>query len=128
MDIFKQATKERLRFQTNKGPLSVEQLWDLSLTDLDTLAVSLQETYETSKGKSFLTKRTTKNAAVKLQFDIVLDVLQTKVEEADNLRELKEAKEHDNKILGLIEEKKDEELKGKSVAELRKLLKTKVRV
>ena len=122
MENFKQASKQKLRFQTTKGLLSVEQLWDLSLSDLDSLAVSLQEAYENSKGKSFLTKRTTKDATIKLQFDVVLDILQTKVEESELLREAKENKEHNEKILNLISEKKDEELKGKSLKELQKML------
>lgn len=122
MENFKQASKQKLRFQTTKGVLSVEQLWDLSLSDLDSLAVSLQEAYENSKGKSFLTKRTTKDATIKLQFDVVLDILQTKVEESELLREAKENKEHNEKILNLISEKRDEELKGKSLKELQKML------
>ena len=34
MSNYKQASKLQLRFQTNRGNLSVEQLWSLSLTDL----------------------------------------------------------------------------------------------
>ena len=123
MENFKQATKQKLRFQTNKGVLSVEQLWDLSLTDLDSLAVSLQEAYENSKGKSFLTKKSTKNATIKLQFDVCLDILQTKVEETEAAKELAENKAHNQKILQLIAEKKDDELKGKSVKQLEAMLK-----
>lgn len=123
MENFKQATKQKLRFQTNKGVLSVEQLWDLSLTDLDTLAVSLQEAYENSKGKSFLTKKSTKDATIKLQFDVCLDILQTKVEETETAKELAENKAHNQKILQLIAEKKDDELKGKSVKQLEAMLK-----
>jgi len=123
MENFKQATKQKLRFQTNKGVLSVEQLWDLSLTDLDSLAVSLQEAYENSKGKSFLTKKSTKDATIKLQFDVCLDILQTKVEETEAAKELAENKAHNQKILQLIAEKKDDELKGKSVKQLEAMLK-----
>lgn len=32
--MFKQASKMKLRFATSKGNLSVEDLWDLSLTEL----------------------------------------------------------------------------------------------
>ena len=121
--MYKEAAKQKLRFSTNKGSLSVEQLWTLSLTDLDTLAVSLEEAHANSKGKSFLDKRTTKDKGLKLQFDIVLDILNTKSEEAEALRDAKEVKEHNQKILALISEKKDDELKVKSVKELEKLLK-----
>lgn len=87
------------------------------------MAVSLEESYEESKGKSFLRKRTTKDVTVKLQFDIILDVLQTKVAESEAAQETKDTKEHNQKILGLISEKKDGELKGKSIKQLEAMLK-----
>jgi hypothetical protein len=120
--MYKQASKQKLRFQTTKGLLSSEQLWDLPLTELDTLAVSLEESYKNSKGKSFLDKRTAKDSNIKLQFDIVLDVLQTKMEENEAVRTLKEDKEHNQKIIELIKEKQDDSLKGKSIKELEKML------
>lgn len=123
MENYKEASRQKLRFQTSKGLLSSEQLWDLSLTDLDTLAVSLQESYENSKGKSFLEKRTTKDKTLKLQFDIVLDILQTKAAEVEAAQTERENKEHNQKILELIKEKQDDSLKGKSIKELEKMLK-----
>ena len=122
--MYKQASKEKLRVSTSKGSLSVEQLWDLSVNDLDTLAVSLEEKYNNSKGKSFLDKKTTKDKNVKLQFDIVLDILQSKIEEMDIARDAKETKEYNQKILGLIQEKKEDSLKGKSIKELESLLRS----
>lgn len=122
-NIFKQATKEKLRVSTNKGVLSVEQLWDLSLTDLDNLAVSLQKEYESSKGKSFLDKRTTKDKGLKLQFDVVFEILEAKVDENESLREVKENKEHNNKILSLIEKKKEDKLGEMSIKDLESMLK-----
>ena len=116
--MYKEASKQALRFATSKGLLSTEQLWQLPVKDLDTLAVSLEEAYNGSKGKSFLVKRTTKDKGLKLQFDIVLDVLQTKVEELDIQRQAKEDKEHNNKIIELIAAKKDDELKGLSIKQL----------
>ena len=121
--MYKEATKQKLRFQTEKGVLTAEQLWDLSLEELDSLAVSLEQAYKNSKGKSFLEKKTTKDKTVKLQFDIALDILQSKVEEQEAFREAAEAKAHNQKILSLIKEKQDDELKGKSIVELEKLLK-----
>jgi hypothetical protein len=38
MEIFKLASQQKLRFQTPKGSLSTEQLWELSLDELDALA------------------------------------------------------------------------------------------
>jgi len=123
MDVYKKAAQQKLRFTTSKGTLTAEQLFDLSLSDLDNLAVSLDSSYEESKGKSFLKKRTTKDATIKLQFDIVFDVLQTKSAEAEVAQEVREAKEYNQKILTVISEKKDDELKGKSIKQLESMLK-----
>jgi|SRR6187399_380007 len=123
MENFKQASKEKLRFQTSKGQLSTEQLWDLSIEDLDALAVSLEEQHQTSGKKSFVKKTSAKDKTTKLRFDVVLEVLNTKVDEYNTAQEKAEAKAHNNKILQLISEKQDESLKGKSVKQLEAMLK-----
>lgn len=123
MSNYKQASKEKLRFQTNKGILSTEQLWDLSLADLDQLAVSLEEAHKNSKGKSFLEKRTTADKGLKLRFDIVLDILQSKVEDNEISQMEQENREHNKKIDELIAEKQGEALKNKSIAQLEKMRK-----
>lgn len=123
MEYYKLATKQKLRFQTSKGLLTVEQLWDLSLMDLDALAVSLEVAHQESGGKSFLKKKSEKDRTAKLRFDIVLDVLGSKVEESDAAREAFENKEHNQRILGLIAEKKEEALKNKSIKELESMIK-----
>ena len=123
MENFKLASQQKLRFQSNKGLLSVEQLWDLSLEDLDTLAISLETEHKESGKKSFLVKTSAKNKITKLRFDVVLDVLNTKVEEIQAAQEATEIKEHNKKIIALIAEKKDEVLKGKSINQLEAMLK-----
>ena len=121
--MYKQANKEKLRIQTTKGLLSIEQLWDLSVNDLDVLAVSLENEFKESGKKSFLVAKSVKDKTTKLKFDIVLDILTTKVEEANAISEAKEIKAHNNKIIELIAEKQDESLKGKSIKQLEAMLK-----
>lgn len=125
MDNFKLASQQKLRFQTSKGLLSTEQLWDLSLGELDALAVSLETEHKESGKKSFLTKTraTDKDKTSKLKFDVVLDVLHTKAEEMEAAATAKEIKEHNKKILELIASKKDKSLEGKSIKQLEAMLK-----
>lgn len=123
MENYKELTRLKTRFTTSKGSLSVEQLWDLSVTELDSLAVSLEEQYKNSKGKSFLDKKTTKDKTLKLQFDVVLDILNTKVDEDEALRDAKEIKEHNEKINSLIKQKMDGKLAEMSIEELEAQLK-----
>lgn len=122
MENFKLASQQKLRFQTNRGLLSSEQLWDLSLEELDTLAVSLEIEHKQSAKKSFLVKTSIKDKTAKLRFDVVLDVLTTVVAEQEAAAEAMEIKEHNKKIVTLIAEKQDESLKGKSIKQLEALL------
>jgi hypothetical protein len=123
MSNFREATRKKLRFNTSVGQLSTEQLWDLSLNQLDTLAVQLQEDYKESGKKSFLVAKSQKDKDVKLQFDIVIDILSTKVDENKAASDGLKDKAHNQKILDIIALKTDEELAGKSVDELKKMLK-----
>jgi len=118
MDIYKRASKKGLRVQTKAGSVSVEKLWTLPIDSLDELAVSLSEKLDNSSKKSFLEKKTTTQTEDKLKFDIVLDILETKVSDADRAARAAETKAKKQKLMELISRKKDEELGSKSVAEL----------
>ena len=43
MSIFEQSSRFKLRFQTNKYLLATEDLWDLSLPIMDTLAKAVNK-------------------------------------------------------------------------------------
>lgn len=120
--MYKEASRLKLRFQTNKGILSMEQLWDLSIPELDELTIRLESEYKDSGKKSFVVKRTEKDKIAKMKFDISLDILNTKVEEDSLALEAKENKAHNEKIIALIAEKQDESLKEKSIKDLEKML------
>lgn len=121
--MYKKASRLTLRFQTNKGPLTTEQLWSLPMTELDALAVSLEEQATAAGKKSFLTKQSDADAVSKLKFDIVLDILTTKVEEAAASADAKAVKAHNSKIDDLIAKKKGERLESMSIEDLEKLRK-----
>ena len=122
MDNFKTASQQKLRFTTSKGPLAVEQLWDLPLKELDELAVSLQAEYNQSAKQSFLVKSSKKDETAKLRFDIALDILNTLSAEQEAAAAKLDAKSHNEKIKGLIAKKQEAKLESLSEAELRKML------
>jgi hypothetical protein len=123
-NIFKQATKLKLRFNTTKGQLSTEQLWGLPLVELDNLAVRLEDESKKTGKKSFLVSNNKEeDEKEKLMFDIAFEILTTRVKEQEEARKEREAKEFNQKILSMIANKQDEELQGKSIEELEKLLK-----
>jgi hypothetical protein len=128
MDNFKKASQLKLRFVTNKGVLSVEQLWDLTPTQLATLVRSIKEELKSANVDdelSFLSDSIPTKGDIEnqLRFEIAKEVYLAKKAEAEELRDAKAKKEHNQKILALIQEKKEGELKNKSIEELEALLK-----
>lgn len=126
MDNFKLASQQKLRFATNKGVLSIEQLWDLTQTDLSNLCKSIKKTLKQNDNDddlSFLIDTSIVDIENQLRFDIAKDVYLTKKKENEERRDAIEAKEQKQKILSIIAKKKDESLENKSVEELEALLK-----
>lgn len=124
MELYKKASKEKIRFTTKKGLLSSEQLWDLSIKDLDEVVVGLEESYQTSGAKTFIpnVKETSKDRTEKLKFEVALDILQTKVKDQEVAAKAQETRRHNNRINELIAQKKEGEMNDLSVEELEKLL------
>ena len=125
-NIYKKAAKNKVRFNTEKGNLTTEQLFDLKLNDLDKLAVKLDEEAKESSTKSFLVEKTSENKEIKLKLDIALDVLQTKMDAKERARKraerIAEKKEHNRKVKSVMEDKELEKLKDKSLEELEEMI------
>ena len=47
--MFEKASRMKLRFNTQRGVLSVEDLWDLPLIQLDNIAIALNKKLQESK-------------------------------------------------------------------------------
>ena len=118
MDIYKKAASKKLRFDTEFGRLSAEQLFDFSIKQLDKLAVHFNELNEKTNEKTFLAEKSDTNVATKLRFEIVLDVLKTKVANQEAAAKSEETKKNNSRILEIIKGKQDESLMGLSVEEL----------
>jgi len=126
MSDYKKASKMKLRINTNKGILSVEQLWDLSLTDLSTTIKQVKKSLSensTDDELSFLTEATSVNPELQLSFDILKDIYITKKSERDNVQKAAEDKAHNEKIMSRIYARQEAEFDELSVDELKALLK-----
>lgn len=127
-NIFEQASRLKLSFETGKGSLTTYELWDLPLTssvgktNLDDLARSLHRRLRSGDDISFVETERKSNEIDQLRFDVVKRVIDVRLEEAKKVSEAKERAEKKQKILALISEKQDESLKTMSVEDLKKLL------
>jgi hypothetical protein len=128
MDIYRQASREGLRFQTNKGVLAVEQLWDLSQKDLaECIKLSkknINKDATDDEDLSFLDNKVVSNPTEQLSFDILKDVFVSKQTEAQTNTDIKTKRDYNQRLLMLIADKKEEDLKGKSIEELEAMMKT----
>ena len=119
--MFDVATRKKLRFPMRKGMISCEDLWDLSLDDLDRLAIDLKKTLD-EREVSFIKTPRVSNTDDQLRFNIVKSIIDVKLQEKE-IKEDRVKKEAEKvRIQALIAEKENEKLKDTSLEELKKKL------
>lgn len=125
-DIFQQAAKQKLRFSTRLGPLSVEQVYDLPLTtrsgngfDLDQLAQAVDSDLKASSVQSFVKKTTDRNKQDQLRMDIVLFIIQEKVEAQEAATKRAATAAERAKLIDALAQAEEKELGTLSQADIR---------
>lgn len=124
--MYKKASQIKLRFETPKGLLNVEQIWGLSASQLKDLILDAKSKLvkvEDFEDLSFLDLVSKENELDKLRFDILVDIYKTKQEAVNKQKEMQENKLYNAMIDEIIAEKQNESLKSLSVEELLKLKK-----
>ena len=130
-DLFALASRKKFRYTTPQGQVSVEDLWDLPMSsartnqaNLDDIAIALDKQLKDSGTTTSFVKKTVKsNVELRAKFDIVLHVIEVKQAEADAAAVERDNANKKQRIMELIEQKKDADLAGKSADELQELLK-----
>ena len=130
--MYKKASRLKLRFESSRGPLTAEMLWDLKITELKTMvkaqAEKLQKLERPGDDLSFLeeiiTSNETKEIEIeKLRFDILKDVFITRKDEAKDAAAYVKKKEELSHLREILRDKKEEELKKLSAEELEERIK-----
>lgn len=87
MNIFEYATRNKLRFESEAGYLTVEQLWDLKLTStrgvsLDSVGRGIRKKLREQEDESLVENTSTKaSKELAIQFEIVKTIIATIQEE-----------------------------------------------
>lgn len=120
--IFTNASRKKYRFNY-KGVITTEDLWDLSLKDLDSIYKSLrkQEKMEDEE-ESLLTTKTAADTELSEKIAIVKFIVQTKQEEAAAAMNAKVKADRRHEILAVIDKKKKAALDEMSIEDLTKML------
>ena len=122
MNIFEKATKIKLRINSSKGVLSVEDLWDLPLTKLNEIAKGINKKIQEQGEVDFLGESGKADPKLVLTLDIIKSIIKIRQQEAKDSenRAIKEAQRE--RLLKILARKEEESLNDLSKEELEKLL------
>ena len=120
-NIFEYATRNKIRFPF-KGMISVEDLWDLSLVNLDSIYKMLNKQVKQSEEESLLNTKTNVDTELEVQIAIVKHIVSVKLEEQNAREQAAAKKAQKQKIMAIIASKEDEALHNSSVDDLKKML------
>lgn len=127
--MFEQAARQKLRFESPKGLLSVEDLWDLPLTsatgraNLDSIALDLhQQLKGAADVVSFVDDTAKADPVVQLRFEIVKHVISTRKKENAEALAAKDKAETKQRLLEVLAKKRDSNLEAMSEEDLLKKL------
>ncbi len=120
-NLFEMATRNKIRFPSTKGELSVEDLWDLSDKDLDVVYKNLKDQEVKSSEESLLDDA---NVDPKLTaaIGIVRYIFTTKRKEKLAEKERINKKLTQRKYIDALSKKQDEAIEKMSEAELRAMI------
>lgn len=121
-NIFEYATRKALRFPY-KGNQSVEELWNLPVTELDKIFKTLNSEVKQAKEESLLaTSKSKEDEELEAMIAIVKHIVAVKLNEKEARDKASEKKAHKQKIMSIIAAKEDEALRNTSVEDLKQML------
>ena len=120
-NIFEYACRNKVRFPF-KGMISVEDLWDLSLTNLDSIYKTLNKKIKQSEDESLLSTKASIDTELEVQIAIVKHVVSVKLSEKEAAEKASAKKVQKQKIMSIIATKENEALQNSSIDDLKKML------
>ena len=120
-DLFVKATRKKFRFPF-KGMISIEDLWDLNVVNLDTIFKTLNGEAKKAKEDSLLSTKSTEDKELDEKIEIIKYIVSVKLAEADKREKDAAIREEKRRIQEILANKKDEALQKKSVEELEAML------
>ena len=129
IDIFAFATRHKLRFQSARGELTAEQLWDVPLRttgssdgfNLNSVAKTANKAWRDISEESFVaTAQTPEHVRREIALEVVKYVIDVKITEEDNAKTRAANRIEKEKLLAILAEKQDGKLSELSEKELQR--------
>lgn len=121
MNIFEYAVRNKLRF-SYKGLLTVEDLWDLTLKDLDAIYKQLKSQMKVNDEESLMASKSKADTVLEMQIEIVKYVFAEKEAAQQKAKKAAENRKQREKLMGILAEQEEKDLRGKSADELRAMI------
>ena len=120
-NLFEIAVRDKFRFAF-RGIISVEDLWDLKLEQLDEVYKNLMIEIKKANEESLLKSKTKDQTVLENKVDIVKYIVNSKLEEIKTREEESKKRMQKQKILEVLNEKENQSLQNMSVEELKEML------
>ena len=120
-DLFKVANKKKYRFNY-KGVISVEDLWDLSVEELDKIYKSLKSKQKDASEESLLQTVSKEDKELLNKIEIIKIIVADKLAAKERAQKAASQRAQNQRILEIMADKQDAALKEKSIEELQAML------
>lgn len=123
INIFEYAAENKLRFNY-RGQITVEDLYDLTPQQLDTIYKNLKSEIrkQNDNEDSLLGTKSNEDISLTVSVEIIKNIVNKKLAQAEANKKAAENREQKKKLLAILEQKQDESLKNMSVEELQKAI------
>lgn len=122
-NLFKLAARRKTRFNSTRGPLTAEQLYDLKLVDLDAIARGINTDLKSVTEDSFIqTTPDPRRGQLQDALDLVIEVIADKQADAADSKKRIERAALRQTLTAALARKQDEALSETSTADLQKQL------
>ena len=112
-NLFQLASRQKFRFQSIKGELTTEQLWDLPLTarggfNLDEVAKQVAAELKAAGEESFVQKNSNPaKSKLEAKLEIIKHIIAVKLEEAERAVKASQNQEERQRLLAVLNRKQD---------------------
>ena len=131
MNLFELATRKKYRFESSKGLLSVEQLWELPLTainspSLNSVGKAVYSVLQNNEDTNFVDVVNTSvqrmNKVLNQKLEIVKEIIAYKQEQLIKQKKRIATLERNQQIMEIMDDKKNESMSKKSMKQLQAML------
>ncbi len=125
VNMFEIAARKKLRFESTKGDLTAEQLWEAPLRgasgfNLDQIARAADRKVKSLTEESFVENRSSKaSIRAELCLDIIKYVIETRLAEDEAKLARADKLKQKEKIVTILAEKEDDDLKKMTTKQLK---------